>query len=82
MPVPFPNSVKFHSLDNYKDIFGDCESKFPKLATSRGFSVSAEEDEEEETLEVFQTNGYDVSIVPDLENGKMFVPTLHYHGHA
>ena len=135
LPVPFPKSVKFHNLDNYKDIFSDCESKFPKLA-SQSFSVSAEEDEyeEEETLEVFQTNGYDVSIVPDLasfnrldknvfelssnvaellkgkysnkfgylvcklstgnldyqplayshqllENGKMFVPTLHYHGH-
>ena len=127
LPVPFPNTVKFHSLDNYKDIFADCESQFPTPM----FSRSAETN----TLKVFKTNGYDVSIVPDIEsfdqldknvfqlnsdvanllkgkyssdfgylvcklstdglveyrplayshtimnNFKMFVPTLHYHGH-
>lgn len=64
LPVPYPETVKFHDLTNYKQLFTDCENCFPRSASlgqSDGMYFSAES-----VLKVHEVGSYQVSICMNL----------------
>ncbi len=66
LPVPFPNTVTFHDLSDYKDIFTDCakcimKPKGPsKSYFSNGISTNSA------PLKVFEVGSYQVSLALSL----------------
>lgn len=70
LPVPFPNTVRFHDLSNYTNFFDDCDNCFlkPKLKSLSnsygvdGFSTNSK------TLEVFNVGSYQVSLAKSLDD--------------
>jgi hypothetical protein len=137
LPVPNPQSVEFHDLSKYKNIFTDCDSSFYK-PVSRSWNLSMNSyslDDSAQKLAVFDVGSYKVSLamgIKDLKRvdetvftlsdgcyemlsqeysdpvfgfiicklktgreeyhpmgyshkihqGKMFIPTKHYHAHG
>jgi hypothetical protein len=79
LPVPFPNSVSFHNLENYENFFTDCEKCF--VRQTRGYSAmnSLGAKNETDTLEVFSVGSYNVSLgysLKDLEKVDTSVFTI------
>ncbi len=138
LPVPNPQTVQFHDLSKYKNIFSDCDNSFYKpVSRSLGLSFNSADSYSAKSakLEVFDVGSYKVSLamgVKDLKRvdesvfslsdgcyemmvqeysdpvfgfvicklntgreeyhpmgysheiyqGKMFIPTKHYHAHG
>ncbi len=79
LPVPYPNSVKFHDLSNYKNIFDDCKDCFTNpLSRSKGMYLSSNSwNASDGVLKVFNVGSYQVSLglsLSDLDrvNGSVF----------
>lgn len=79
LPVPYPNSVKFHDLSDYKNIFDDCKNCFTSpQPKSRGMTLSTNSwNMSDGVLEVFNVGSYQVSLgmsLADLDrvNGSVF----------
>jgi hypothetical protein len=76
LPVPFPESVEFHDLSNYKKFFDDCEDCFylpqTKSFGSRGMMLtnSYVDSYEAKTLKVFNVGSYKVSLAKNLSDLK------------
>lgn len=75
LPVPFPESVTFHDLSNYKKFFDDCDDCFylpqPKSLGFRGVmsnSYSMNDSFKSKTLEVFNVGSYKVSLAKSLQD--------------
>lgn len=69
LPVPNPDTIIFHDLSEYKDIFNDCRKSFVALFKSRSKKSS-----NSTTLEVIDVGSYKVSIAKSLDDLK-FVDT-------
>lgn len=69
LPVPYPNTVQFHDLSNYKNIFNDCDNCFPKLK-SRSMYLSTNSFSVSESLKVFNVGSYQVSLAHSLADLK------------
>lgn len=69
LPVPFPKSVQFHNLENYKNFFSDCKKCFssPKYGTDGGFSITNGLSLNS-TLKVYDVGSYKVSIANSLDD--------------
>jgi hypothetical protein len=74
LAIPHPESVEFINLNNYKNIFDDCESCFfneTMLQGSRGaLSYLNESDSFNKKLEVFNVGSYKVSLAMNLDDLK------------
>jgi len=71
LPVPFPESVNFHDMTNYKTFFDDCESCFylPMLTNSSLNSYSKSYNIlEKDMLKVFNVGSYKVSLAYSLDD--------------
>ena len=63
LPVPFPDSVKFHDLSTYSEIFADLDKCFESTQRlSRRLSNSRS------VLAVHRVGSYEASIVPSLDD--------------
>lgn len=64
LPVPYPETIKFINLSNYKNIFSDCASMVYSNARSfKGNYLSASfTNSDSRTLEVFNVGSYKVSL--------------------
>ena len=70
LPVPFPNSVIFHDLSNYKNIFNDCDNCF-MIAKGRGYlSTNSYGIADSAPLKVFNVGSYQVSLAHTLNDLK------------
>jgi hypothetical protein len=72
LPVPYPESIKFINLSNYKNIFSDCQSVFIKpqlLSWSKNATLSYSVDKSAK-LEVFNVGSYKVSLAKNLSDLK------------
>jgi hypothetical protein len=66
LPVPYPNTVEFHDLSNYKNFFNDCESHFRNFEDDGGyFGVTLNS---RSTLQVHDIGSYKVSLAMNLED--------------
>lgn len=65
LPVPFPESVSFHDLTNYKNLFDDCESCFYDDTDYDNDSFSVQ-DCSNGSLKVFNVGSYQVSLAMSL----------------
>ncbi len=70
LPVPNPNTVKFHDLSNYKDFFSDCNKSFWKTGTFGKSSAKCSNSNINNTLEVYNVGSYKVSLAKSLEDLK------------
>lgn len=75
LPVPLPETLKFHDLSEYKDFFDDCDRCFPNQ--EKNFSFSNRSINKAENLQVFKVGSYMVSVAKNLSqldqvNGKVF----------
>ena len=71
LPVPFPETVQFVNLSNYKNLFEDCQSCF--YNASRGFntrSATLSANFDLSKLEVFHIGSYKVSLAMNLSDLK------------
>lgn len=75
LPVPFPESVEFHDLSNYKKFFEDCDDSFylpqTKSFGSRGLSAnsySMVDSFNSKPLKVFNVGSYKVSLAKSLQD--------------
>lgn len=71
LPVPFPQTVKFHNLENYANFFSDCDKCFAKTQTwgekslsSNSFSATRSMPK----LQVHNVGSYKVSIANSLND--------------
>lgn len=64
LPVPFPNSVIFHDLSDYKDFFTDCSSCFSSEYLYKSQSMSFTNNAN--SLHVYNVGSYKASIVPTI----------------
>lgn len=76
LPVPLPQTLKFHDLSNYKNFFDDCEACFYKPTKSLSFSANSID--RAENLPIFKVGSYLVSVAQNLDqlnqvNGKVFI---------
>jgi len=74
LPVPFPKTVKFHDMSNYKDFFNDCESCFEKMydeyaTLGRSYGTMSMTNSSE-PLKVFSVGSYNVSLAMTLDDLK------------
>lgn len=76
LPTPFPDSVEFHNLSNYKNFFEDCEDCFylPELK-SRSITLSTnsslmQDGLNSNILKVFNVGSYKVSLAKKLSDLK------------
>lgn len=70
LPVPYPETIKFINLSNYKDIFSDCQSVFMS-PRSRGEFLSASfnyDGMSKGKLEVLSIGSYKVSLAKSLQD--------------
>lgn len=69
LPYPSPESIRFHDLSDYKDIFQDCAKSFrPKtmnLSASRSIYLSSKGSS---SLAVFQVGSYNVSVANSIDD--------------
>jgi hypothetical protein len=77
LPVPYPNSVRFHDLSNYKNIFDDCKKCFTHNVLLKGSKAKKSSLNSLNVLEVFNVGSYQVSLgmsLADLDrvNGSVF----------
>jgi hypothetical protein len=76
LPVPFPDSVNFHNLENYKKFFEDCEECFylqqSKSFGSRGITTNSYDSYNSKSapLKVFDVGSYKVSLAKNLNDLK------------
>ena len=72
LPVPNPQTVEFHDLSKYKDIFTDCASCFIKPTSRRLLSNSFAFDSysTEPKLKVFDVGSYKVSLAMNIADLK------------
>jgi hypothetical protein len=76
LPVPFPESVTFHNLENYKTFFKDCEDCFYLQSNSygmRGITTNSFNDcleSKSQSLKVFDVGSYKVSLAKNLNDLK------------
>jgi hypothetical protein len=69
LPVPFPNSVIFHNLENYKDFFSECERCFYNVNNSLEYSITNNiADSNKNTLDVYNVGSYKVSLACSLQD--------------
>lgn len=73
LPVPFPHSVNFHDLSNYKKFFEDCEDCFELPVTkslSRGvtYSMNSVDSFGMKSLKVIDVGSYKVSLAKSLND--------------
>ena len=78
LPVPFPKSVKFHNLENYKTFFTDCESCFYKpWARSLSMNYGGEFLKGQSAkLQVFNVGSYKVSLAMSISDLKKVDTTV------
>ncbi len=71
LPVPFPESVEFVNLRNYKNLFEDCQSCFYNASrgVTRNATLSAS-NYNSEKLKVFHLGSYQVSLAMNLNDLK------------
>lgn len=67
LPVPFPNTVEFHDLSNYKNFFTDCKIHFTKMRRGGYFSASLGT-YTNSALQVYDIGSYKVSLAMNLED--------------
>ncbi len=73
LPVPYPNTVQFHDLSNYKNIFTDCDNCFPKpkdIYKSTNLSTNSYGWNDSKPLKVFNVGSYQVSLANSLSDLK------------
>ncbi len=78
LPVPFPKSVVFHNLENYKTFFSDCESCFYK-PMARSLSMNYDGDSytgQSAKLAVFNVGSYKVSLAMSIGDLKKVDTTV------
>lgn len=74
LPVPFPETVKFHDLSNYKNFFNDCADCFylPKTkGVSRALMLNGNSDTYSfnmDSLKVIDVGSYKVSLAESLND--------------
>lgn len=66
LPVPYPETLKFHNLQHYKELFDDCSNSFPLAFKSR--SLCYDSNLHEKTLKVFNVGSYWVSVCVKLSD--------------
>jgi hypothetical protein len=73
LPVPFPKSVVFHNLENYKTFFSDCDNSFEKPLTrsSRSLGLLSSNSSGSRTLAVYDIGSYKVSLANSLDDLKL-----------
>ena len=71
LPVPYPQTVKFHDLTNYENLFDDCKKcfEFP-VYESHVFTNDTLSMNIANSLEVFNVGGYQVSLAMSLNDIK------------
>lgn len=65
LPVPFPESLQFHDLTDYVDIFDQCEKCFHNNV-SRSFNSRGATTMNNNVLNVFNVGSYKVSVAQNL----------------
>jgi len=71
LPVPYPQTVKFHDLTNYKNLFDDCKKCFTSsIYRSYGLTNSTLSINMADSLEVFNIGSYQVSLAISLNDIK------------
>lgn len=77
LPVPYPQSVKFHDLSLYENLFRDCEYSFPrpqKLTLSPDTKSATKS--ATKILEVISVGSYKVSLAMTLSDIKLVDKTI------
>lgn len=77
LPVPYPESVKFHNLESYKTFFDDCQDcfKIPRnmtygLSFRNSYSFEGDTLSAQKKLEVVDVGSYQVSLAKNLKELK------------
>lgn len=74
LPVPFPETVNFHDMSNYKHFFEDCENCFylQPSYSNRGATLeySTNDSAKSKTLKVINVGSYKVSLAKSLKDLK------------
>lgn len=77
LPVPFPQTIKFHNLSDYKRIFNDCDSCFSVQAMRLEVSFGmAKKCRGGETLKVVSVGSYQASIANSLDELNLVNPDV------
>lgn len=71
LPVPNPETLQFHNLENYKHIFDDCEKCFEEVVKEVvKLSVGYDDDDDDKILKVFNVGSYSISVANNLKQLK------------
>jgi len=66
LPVPLPDTIMFHDLSNYQNLFSDCNKCFTKQTKSwNSFNLLS-------NLKTFSVGSYTVSVAKNIEDLKKF----------
>lgn len=80
LPVPFPDTVKFHDFSNYTNFFDDCEKCFEKTLKSKGLprrqSLNCSDGMKE--LKVHNVGSYKASMAMNLSDLNRANPEYFY----
>jgi hypothetical protein len=68
LPVPLPNTLQFHNLINYKELFSDCKNCFYDPNTSFSYGNLPKNKLKSNKLEVFNVGSYKVSIAQTIDD--------------
>ena len=76
LPVPNIQSIQFHDLIEYPDIFADCVHSMVTPASPKYLLLDDDAEEEEEYLPVMTVGSFQVSVINDLNDLHHIDPTL------
>jgi len=71
LPVPLVNTLKFHNLKDYKELFTDCKKCFYNSKTSESYSnlsINSFSSNSKSKLEVFNVGSYKVSVAQTIDD--------------